>query len=79
MSEEKLSFGRVLYRTALVLLLTVFALMGLCSGLFSAVDLASPHPGHQMYVGLLPYFLLVISMLGLWGCAALVKRFWRAK
>jgi hypothetical protein len=68
------SMGQSLLKALVLLLLTGFALMGLCGGVFSVIDLASGKAGHNDYVGPIPYFSLGIGGLGAWGCWWLFKR-----
>lgn len=79
MSDAPLTFGRVLLRAALLFGLVAFALMGLCSGLFTVMDLSGPKPGRDLYIGVFPYVMLVVALLGVWAFVALLKRFWPAR
>jgi hypothetical protein len=65
---------RTLGKVVLLLVLTAFGLMGLCGGVFSVMDLASAKPGHNEYVGPIPYVSLGVGLVGAWVCWWLFQR-----
>jgi ABC-type xylose transport system permease subunit len=73
-SSNPISPGRTVLKALVLLVLTGFTLMGLCGGFFAVIDVQTDKPGHNEYIGVLPYFSLAIGVLGAWGCWWLYKR-----